>query len=322
VATAGSVIGVGAVPIFAEVDDSLTLDASDVEKKITPHTKAIIVVHMRGAPCNMNALMSLAKAHNIPILEDSAQANGATYEGHRVGSIAPVGAFSTQFNKIITCGEGGFLTTNDEKLWKRALMFHDVIRNNEVPEDERIQGLNLKMAEIPAAIFLEQIKKHEAILHDMRAHRAAILQRIGHSLSEANFVIRRENDSHGGDSAISLIFFAPNVEEATFALEALRAEGLGVSVALLYQVGVVDMHVYRCWGGILAQRSWSPQGGPWVNHPRKIDYLKDYDCPRTIDLLTRAIHVDISPDLTHEQIEQVSEALLKVLAAVIQNRKK
>lgn len=127
IASASAVVAVGAVPILAEVDDSLTLDPVDVEAKISPYTKAILPVHMRGLPCKMDALMGVARKHNLKVLEDSAQANGASFKGRRVGSIGDAGAFSLQFNKIITSGEGGMVITSDRMVFERAVMFHDVI---------------------------------------------------------------------------------------------------------------------------------------------------------------------------------------------------
>ena len=119
IASASAVVAMGAVPILAEVDESLTLDPADVRRKITRFTRAIIPVHMRGAPSQMNELMAIAREHNLPVLEDVAQADGGSYQGKRLGSIGDVGAFSLQFNKIITCGEGGMVTTNDDGILRR-----------------------------------------------------------------------------------------------------------------------------------------------------------------------------------------------------------
>ena len=127
IASASAVVAVGAVPILAEVDDSLTLDPEDVEARITPYTKAILPVHMRGLPCKMDELMTVARKRNLKVLEDSAQADGASYKGRRVGSIGDAGAFSLQFNKILTSGEGGMVITSDQAVYERAVMFHDVV---------------------------------------------------------------------------------------------------------------------------------------------------------------------------------------------------
>ncbi len=124
-ATALAPLAVGAVPIIAEVDASLTLDPVDAERKITPRTRAIIPVHMVGLPSNMDALMAVARRHNVKVLEDACQADGGSYGGKRLGSIGDAGAFSFNHYKIITCGEGGVMVTDDETVYHRALVFHD-----------------------------------------------------------------------------------------------------------------------------------------------------------------------------------------------------
>src|SRR3972149_1943863 len=137
IASASAVVAVGAVPILAEIDDSLTLDPWDIEAKISPYTKAVLPVHMRGLPCKMDELMAVARKHQLKVLEDSAQADGASYKGQRVGSIGDAGAFSLQFNKILTSGEGGMVITSDHVVYERAVMFHDVVggQRNNIPEE-------------------------------------------------------------------------------------------------------------------------------------------------------------------------------------------
>jgi len=163
IASAASVLAAGAVPVVAEVDQSLTLDPADVERKITPHTKAIMAVHMRGAPCRMDELLTIAQNHGLKVIEDTAQSNGGSYKGQRLGSIGDVGCFSLQFRKIITSGEGGMVITDDEQSWKRAFMFHDVIgglrRNLSV--DEILWGINFRMPELLAAVAVVQLGRLE-----------------------------------------------------------------------------------------------------------------------------------------------------------------
>ena len=117
IASASAVFAVGAVPVIAAVDRSLTLDPASVEANLTAYTKAIIVVHMRGAPAAMDALQAIAAAHGLAIIEDAAQACGGSYHGKRLGTIGAVGAFSFQYNKVITSGEGGMLVTNDDAIY-------------------------------------------------------------------------------------------------------------------------------------------------------------------------------------------------------------
>ena len=115
-ATAATVVGVNAIPVIVEVDDSLNLDPEAAEHAITPRTKAIAAVHMRGAPAQMDALLDLTKRKGLPLLEDVAQAGGGSFGGQRLGSLGTIGCFSFDYYKVVVSGEGGFVTTDDEWL--------------------------------------------------------------------------------------------------------------------------------------------------------------------------------------------------------------
>jgi dTDP-4-amino-4,6-dideoxygalactose transaminase len=305
------VAAVGGIPIPAEVDESLTLDPADVERKITSYTKAIMPVHMRGAACRMDELMALAHSRGLKVIEDTAQADGASYRGRRLGSIGDVGCFSLQFNKIITSGEGGMVITSDEAVWKRAVMFHDVIgglRNN-FPGEEIIWGINFRMPELLAAVAGVQLRRLDGLLAAMRARKRMLKAGLAPILAQRGLAFREIVDPDG-DAAIALVFFMPAAEEARRVADALRTENIGAAV--LYRPDRSDYHIYAHWTPILEQRAWTPDGGPWRWAKREIRYSPD-DCPRTLDLLGRAVHMDISPLLTNEDIEETLEGLSKVL---------
>lgn len=314
IASASAVLAAGAVPIIAEVDASLTLDPNDVERHITANTRAIIPVHMRGGPCNMDALMAIARKHNLKVLEDVAQADGASYHNARLGSIGDIGAFSLQFNKIITSGEGGMIITNDDGLNTRAVMYHDVVggKRNNVPDDEILPGINFRMAELPAAVALAQLRKLDGLLTQMRERKAMLKASIESVATRKGITFRTENDA-AGDAAISLIFYLPEVTTAHRVAEALSAEG--VHAGVMHHPDHSDYHVYCDWLPILQQRTWSANGGPWRWHNEPVKYTREM-CPRTLDLLGRAIHLDVSPDLSSENVEEIAEGLNKVLGAV------
>jgi dTDP-4-amino-4,6-dideoxygalactose transaminase len=315
IATASAVVAMGAVPILAEVDESLTLDPADVQHKITRSTKAIIPVHMRGAPCRMDEFIAIARQHNLPVLEDVAQADGASFHGQRLGSIGDVGAFSLQFNKIITCGEGGMVTTNDDGILRRALMYNDVVggQRNKIPADEILPGVNFRLSELQGAVALVQLGRLDDLLHDMRRRKAEIKEGITGVAQQQGVTFRRINDP-AGDAAISLIFFLPNEERAAYVTAALGAEG--VDAFQIYRPDDVDYHVYAHWTPILNKRTWSTDGGPWRWHERDVEYAPDM-CPRTLDLVGRAVHLDVSPDLSDQNVAEIVEAVNKVLTAAL-----
>lgn len=314
IASASAVFAVGGVPIPAEVDESLTLAPADVERKITAHTKAIMPVHMRGAPCRMDALMDVARRHHLKVVEDAAQADGASFHGRRLGSIGDVGAFSLQFNKIITSGEGGMVITNSRDVFKRAVMFHDVIggaRNN-IPEEEILPGVNFRMTELQAAVALVQLGRLDGLLDQMRQRKAMLKNAMAGVAQRKGVAFRRENDPNG-DAAVCLVFFLPEAERAHKVAEALTAEGAGAGV--MYTPGRSDYHIYPYWSPIMNKRTWTPASGPWRWHDGEVNYSPDM-CPRTLELLSRAVHMDVSPDLSNDQVEEVAEALNKVLDAL------
>lgn len=159
IATANAVKYCGATPVFVDSEaDTWNMDPMKLEEKITERTKAIIPVHLYGLSCNMDAIMSIAKKHNIAVVEDAAEAHGATWNGKVVGSMGDIGSFSFFGNKIITCGEGGMLTTNDEKLYERMKL----LRSQGVDPHKRYWhtdvAYNYRMTNLQAAVGLAQLE--------------------------------------------------------------------------------------------------------------------------------------------------------------------
>jgi dTDP-4-amino-4,6-dideoxygalactose transaminase len=313
IASAEAVIAVGAVPILAEIDQSLTLDTTDVESKITSRTKAVMPVHMRGAPCQMNGIVGLAQSRGLKVLEDVAQAAGGSFRGQRLGSIGDVGAFSFQFNKIITSGEGGIAITKHAETYQRIVMYHDVAAalRNRVPQEKILCGLNFRMSELHGAIMLVQLRRLDGMLLDMRRRKAALKSAIENLAKSKGIGLRAINDAEG-DTATSLVFFAPTAERALRIAAVLNAEG--VNALVLYQPDHVDYHVYPHWTPIMEKRTWSENGGPWRWHGGDVRYARDM-CPRSLDLLGRAVHLDISPDMSDVNVEELAGAIRKVLDA-------
>jgi dTDP-4-amino-4,6-dideoxygalactose transaminase len=314
IASASAILACGAVPVVAEVDDSLTLDPADAESRITPYTKAIMPVHMRGTPCKMDQLLELAARHGLKVIEDAAQADGASYKGRRVGSIGDVGCFSLQFNKILTSGEGGMVITNDEEVWKRAVMFHDVIggMRNHFTWDETLWGINFRMPELLAAVMLVQLRRLEGLLVSMRERKRMLIEGVKDSAQRKGVVFQQVPDPDG-DASIALILLMPDAGVAERAARALRAENIGAGV--LYHPDRIDYHIYAHWVPIVNHRSWSDNDGPWRWANREISYGKEM-CPRSLDLLGRAVHLDVNPLESNTDIEETIEGLNKVINAV------
>lgn len=170
IASAFAVCYTGAKPVFVDADkDTFNIDVTKIEKKITSRTKAIMPVHIFGKICNMDAIIALAKKYNLYIIEDAAEAHGATYRGNKAGSFSDVAAFSFFANKNITTGEGGMIVTNNEDIAQKAKYFKNVCFPINGPRNYSHDdiGYNYRMSNVVAAIGLAQVEKAD----DYRAMR-------------------------------------------------------------------------------------------------------------------------------------------------------
>jgi dTDP-4-amino-4,6-dideoxygalactose transaminase len=155
----------GAVPVFADVDpDTLNVTAQTIGERITERTRAVVVTHLFGNPCDMDPIIALARGRSLPVIEDAAQAYLATYGGRLIGTLTEIAAFSMQQTKHMTCGEGGFVITNDDALARRARLWADKGwgYGDESPDHDFL-GLNYRMTELQAAVALAQLRKVEAM---------------------------------------------------------------------------------------------------------------------------------------------------------------
>lgn len=319
VASAAAILAVGALPVIVEVDESLTLDPDSARTAITAQTRALMPVHMRGMPARMDELLALAGEHGLRVIEDVAQATGASWRERPLGSIGDVGAFSLQMHKIITTGEGGALTTDDPHLLFRAKCFHDSASEWRgaawMDPDPAVRetfvafpGMNFRMAEITAAIGRVQLRRLDGLLARMRRHKEALRSTL---LETERVALREVTDP--GEAATALVFFAAERETASDVARALRAEG--VPARVLYMEGEHDWHVYACWRDILAKRTWNRRGFPFSAARRQLEYSPDM-CPRSLDLLSRAVHVDVPPQMDDEHVDEIAAGLRKVVTAL------
>src|SRR6266540_5934085 len=297
-ATPNAVLAARALPVLAEVDESLTLDPGDVERKITARTRAIVPVHMRGAPAAMDALTAIAEQHGLVLVEDVCQAAGATFRGRRLGTFGDAGAFSLQFNKIITTGEGGVMITDRDDLLDLALDVHDcansVRRGAGLP---KFAGYNFRASELTGAMARVQLTRLDGLLERMRANHARLSAEIN---GLPGLTLRRANCDEG-DAGIALIAFAENAARAADAVAALNAEG--VLAMQIYSPTTPNLHVYPFWAPVLAALEAAGADAP--------------DCPRTLELLERSIHVDVSPLCEEQDLDEIAFAFEKVAKQVL-----
>ncbi|MEP1535535.1 MAG: aminotransferase class V-fold PLP-dependent enzyme [Paracoccaceae bacterium] len=179
VATAVAIISLGAVPIVANIDRSLTIEPSDIASRITERTRAIVAVHMCGYPCDMHAILAVARQNDLAVIEDACQAAGGTYRGARLGSLGDAAAFSFNYFKTISSGEGGVVVTSHEKVFERALIYHDsgcalFGRNGRLLTMPVFSGQNYRLSEICSAVLNVQIGRLDDILGNLRLNKAKI----------------------------------------------------------------------------------------------------------------------------------------------------
>lgn len=316
IATINAVVLAGAVPVFAEIDETLGLDAADVEAKLTERTAAVIAVHLENVGCDMDPLLAVTQRRALPVLEDAAQAMGASYHGRSLGTLGDIGAFSLQLEKNVTAGEGGALVTSDERLFARAARYQDQGgqfftshgggRGGEL--DEPFVGENLRMTEIAAAIAGVQLTRLPRLLDSLRDNKRRILTAIG--TAPAGLVRRRLPDPDG-DGSSSITWFAPTPAVAGRFVAALLAEG--IPSARMYG----GQPVYAT-PSILERRTASNKGGPWhcAEHPTKVAYRMGM-CPRSEDLAARAFTVGVGAQWTPADCDDVALAVTKVATRLL-----
>ncbi|MBQ7335545.1 MAG: aminotransferase class I/II-fold pyridoxal phosphate-dependent enzyme [Clostridia bacterium] len=296
IATAIAVVAVGAIPIIAEIDDSLMIDPADVERKITERTKVILPVHMQGYPCNMDAITAIAKKHNLMVLEDACQAVGTSYHGKFVGTIGNAGAFSFNYFKIISAGEGGALLTNSRQIFEKALIHHDssaIAYFGNQMEDFSVEpfcGTEYRANEITAAILREQLKKLDGIVHDLHKNKRLLCEAIG---CKANLIPCNDPD---GESAMVCTMRFETAEEALRFSEAVSGVTLPIKTG---------KHVYSNWDVIMGKRGAAhPLMDPFKMPANRVpDYSPDM-CAASLERLAKCAHFSINPDWTEADIEK------------------
>lgn len=315
IATVNAIVTMGAVPVFAEIDESWGIDPADLDQRITERTAAIVPVHLENCPCDMDPLLEVAARNAVPVLEDAAQAMGASYRGRALGTLGAMGAFSLQLEKNVTSGEGGLVVSDDETLYLRAARYQDqggqfVTSTGSERGAGAVQpfvGENLRMTELAGAIAGVQLTKLPGLLAAQRANHHRIREAIG---SPAGLAFRRQPDPEG-DGCSSIGFLLPDAGLARRFAKALIAEG--VPAGRMYR----GQPVYAT-ESILQKRTASGKGGPWncAEHPSRVDYRMGM-CPRTEDLAARSALVVTPPSYTAAECDAVSEAVLKVSSALL-----
>lgn len=318
-ATAAAVVTAGAIPVIAEVDESLTLDPRDVEAKITERTAAIVPVHMLGAPADMDAMRAIATSRDVRLIEDVAQACGASYRARRLGTFGDCGCFSISSFKAVGGGEGGLVLTRDEIVHVRAQNQHDTAacwRPDRYARErfpgELFCGSNARMSEIEGAVNLVQLRRMDERVERFRLAKRRVLEEL-RGFDEIEPQRRHDPDGELGNH---IVFFAPTGDEAREVARALSAEGVK-AWGCGFGSGARDWHLYAYWDQILERKSVTGAGWPWTGHYHRgelPDYRPDM-CPRTLSLVARVVIVPVSEGWSADDCRLVASGINKVLEA-------
>ncbi len=310
-ASALAVLAVGAIPVIAEVDETLSLDPVDAERKAGPRTHAVMPVHMVGRPADLTPLIELAGARGMKVVEDACQADGGSYRGRRLGSWGDAGAFSFNFYKIITAGEGGAVVTNDRAVYERALIYHDggiAFRDGAAALKEPVFiGQQYRMSEIVGAVLRVQARRLDAILADLRRCARALAERVA---LRPGMRIQPSHDPEGECGQVICFRFDTEKQARAFAAAPEVGGGLPIDSG---------KHVYANWSPILEHRgAHHPALDPFrlpANKGLRMEYAADM-CPRTLDRLKRTVFVWVDPEWTEADIDRKAAALNAASAAL------
>ncbi len=308
-----AVVLAGALPVFAEIDESFNIDPKDIEKRITPRTKVIMAVHLQGNPADLEPILAMARKHRIRLLEDCAQSVGGSYKGKPLGSMGDIAIYSLQLNKTISAGEGGAVTTNDPVLFERAGRFHDVGSLRE-PHEKRLGkarlqpfvGCNFRMSEFTGGVMLAQTRKLDTIVGGVRAAARRVYEGIG---AIPGIRLRHRPDPDGELGVGVFIGFAGKGPRDAY-MAALRKEGIrssppGGSVILPIQPYIEKKAtVHPAWPSFTSARGKQIQYGAAC-------------CPRTIDILNRFAGVPLGPKFTAQDTDEIVAAIRKVYPTIV-----
>lgn len=324
VSCAAAIVRCGAIPRLVEIDETFCLDPADLEAKIGPHSRAVLCVHMSGAPGRIDKIAAIARARGLGLIEDCAQTAGASYRGTPVGRFGDVAIFSFQLNKNMTSGEGGLLATDDPALYRRIVALHDLGypradgRLDTRDETCQLWGYGARMSDLAGALALAQLRKLPQITEAMRSAK----WRIREGLAGIDGLTFRDVPDPAGDSGPFLITLYPDARRCEAMVAALRAEGLvgpqGSLACLTMQEW--GLHWYFNIPSLTERRSNDRSGFPW-SHPAN-GFAAGYDyrrgaLPRTDALHDRTALLSIASCLTDADIDDIVRAFRKVAAAIL-----
>ena len=297
-----------AVPVFADVDPAYNMDPADVERKITPRTKAILVVHLFGNPCDMDAMVEIAKRHRIPLIEDCSQAHVTEYKGKLVGTIGDIGCFSFQQAKHMTTGDGGMAITANRDYYEKMRLFVDkgYARKGWGSRAYLFLAPNYRMNELTAAVGLAQLKKVKGVV-EKRHQLGTYLTQL---LSDSSEIVPAPVTEGAKSSYWLYTVYLKNGDAEAVAQE-MRRQRQGVSA------GYTGKPIYLCSEALAAKKTFGTSQFPFS--PKVTDKVYEYKeglCPRAEEALRHLICIYLDESWTNERVEKVSRVLKESIQRV------
>ncbi|MEL0456472.1 DegT/DnrJ/EryC1/StrS family aminotransferase [Flavobacteriaceae bacterium SZ-1-7] len=310
VASFEAIMMLGAVPVLADIDDTLGLDSEAVKAAITSKTKAVMVVQMCGSMANMDALKAVCDAHKLLLIEDACQAIGGSYKGKPLGSIGDLGCFSFDFVKTITCGEGGAVVTNNEAYYLNADHYsdhgHDHIGHDRGAETHPFLGYNFRISELHAAVGLAQVKRLPEFLEIQKMN----FDIIKRALAQIPQVTFRTVPEGGIESCAFLNFFLPDLETATKVSEAFKNNGIDACFHYYNN----NWHYIRKWEHLKNLKSLYP-----ISHEVKegLRYLNEKSFEKSDHYIARNISCLIKLSWTKDEVEKRANKMVELINSVV-----
>lgn len=308
-ATVVAVLAVGAIPVIVDIDESITLCPEAFEQAIGPCTRAVIPVHMWGLPCNMDAIMPISEKHQLLVVEDACQAVGGAYNGRKLGSIGHAGAFSFNYFKNMTCGEGGAVATNDNRVAQKAGCSIDCCRFFWNPEDADLYSFSAsgaRASEIEGAMMNAQLDRLDPLIALLRRHKKRILTQTASIPGLQPNPLHSAADECGTHTHFLLPTPAAADEFAT------RAGGT--------VCGKTGRHTYTEWDYILNHRAGHhPAMNPFTweaNKPCRKNYSPDM-CAKSLEILNRTVMIGNNVGRTDADVDAQIAAIRAAAPAVL-----
>ena len=302
IATFEAIIESGAVPVPAEIDDTLNLDPADFERKITEKTKAVMPVHMLGSPARIQEIIEIARKHNLKVIEDTAQGIGAAVGGKKVGTWGDVGTFSFDSYKTLTTGEGGMVVTNDRDLYVRISEYADHGHDHNPAvgralEGRSFLGVNYRMAELQGALGIAQLSK----LDDMIQRQQENQELIRETLESFDAVTMRALPENGKDTCTHVCFSLPEADKARAFQKYMAGKGLS---AIYFRDNF--WHFLPNWEHLIGRKTAWGGDFPFAGPPYGGDFRYSPDMlPASTAIIEKLVVIPISLQMDEDLIRRI-----------------